>query len=138
VRIEAFTTVPEDWPVGDFPLVQAAAHLQLAHTFLWGVRDGGVTAAVLLARVWPGEAAEIFALLVRPEWRRQGWARRLLEALLAAARAAGCPSVFLEVRDSNAAARALYESMNFKAVNVRRAYYAKPVEDAVVLERRLG
>jgi ribosomal-protein-alanine N-acetyltransferase len=43
--------------------------------------------------------------------------------------------MFLEVRESNSAARALYASRGFLAVGRRRGYYRSPVEDALVLRR---
>nr|MCU0626508.1 GNAT family N-acetyltransferase [Gemmatimonadaceae bacterium] len=55
-----------------------------------------------------------------------------------AAVAAGCEAIWLEVRVSNAAARALYERRGFTLVGRRRGYYRKPVEDALVLRRSLS
>jgi [ribosomal protein S18]-alanine N-acetyltransferase len=65
-----------------------------------------------------------------------GLGRRLLADLLAQARRRGCSQVLLEVRDTNAAARALYASMGFEQVAVRRGYYG-PRADAVVMRLRL-
>jgi len=45
--------------------------------------------------------------------------------------------VFLEVRESNAAARSLYGERGFEPVGTRRAYYRNPVEDALVLRLSL-
>jgi ribosomal-protein-alanine N-acetyltransferase len=61
----------------------------------------------------------------------------LLDAALADARSRGAAVVYLEVRDSNAAARALYLSRGFSEVGRRRSYYRRPVEDAVVMRRPL-
>ena len=41
---------------------------------------------------------------------------------------------FLEVRESNRAARIFYKSMGFQEVNVRRDYYASPAESAIVMK----
>jgi len=43
--------------------------------------------------------------------------------------------VYLEVRESNAPARALYAAHGFKEVGRRKQYYRRPVEDAIVLRR---
>ena len=51
----------------------------------------------------------------------------------AAARAAGCRAVLLEVRASNDAARALYTRHGFTTAGRRRRYYTAPVEDALVM-----
>lgn len=69
--------------------------------------------------------------------RRQGVGRRLLRHVLATARARGGRIIFLEVRASNAAARALYESEGFVEVGRRAKYYARPVEDALILRTEL-
>ncbi|HZQ92248.1 MAG TPA: ribosomal protein S18-alanine N-acetyltransferase [Terriglobales bacterium] len=64
--------------------------------------------------------------------RRRGAGKRLIAAALALARESRARSVFLEVRESNAAARALYESAGFRPAGRRPGYYAAPREDAIV------
>lgn len=68
--------------------------------------------------------------------RRRGMGTRLLGELLDLARARGAESVFLEVRESNRAARALYEKWSFAESGRRKKYYKDPEEDAVLY--RLG
>ena len=51
---------------------------------------------------------------------------------------AGVRALYLEVRESNSAARALYESLGFEQVGRRRGYYQYPSEDALLLRRDLG
>jgi len=52
--------------------------------------------------------------------------------------AAGCVrTAFLEVRESNDAARGLYGSRGFSEIGRRRGYYRRPVEDALVMRRVL-
>ena len=86
---------------------------------------------------------------VAPEWelenivvtlptRRKGLGKRLLNALLSAARETNSDSVFLEVRESNAAARTLYEKAGFEQTGRRKSYYTNPVEDAVLCRLALG
>jgi ribosomal-protein-alanine N-acetyltransferase len=75
-------------------------------------------------------------LAVAPDFRRAGVATALLERVLSDARSLGTASATLEVRRSNEAARELYQRFGFSIAGVRRAYYTKPVEDAIVL--RLG
>ncbi|HZS62051.1 MAG TPA: ribosomal protein S18-alanine N-acetyltransferase [Gemmatimonadaceae bacterium] len=83
------------------------------------------------------DEAEIANLAVAPDRRGRGVGSRLLDAALTEARLAGAIVVHLEVRDSNAAARALYDSRGFEAVGRRRRYYRDPVEDALLLRRDL-
>ena len=47
-------------------------------------------------------------------------------------------TVYLEVRESNRAARTLYDADGFEPVGRRRRYYRSPVEDALVLKREIG
>lgn len=72
-------------------------------------------------------------IAVRPESRRQGLARRLLRAALADHPEA--LNVYLEVRPSNAPARALYESLGFSVVGRRNGYYGD--EDALLMSLSL-
>jgi ribosomal-protein-alanine N-acetyltransferase len=64
--------------------------------------------------------------------RQRGYGRWLLEDALARARSMGSSAITLEVRISNAAARAFYRSYRFTEAYRRRAYY-QDGEDALVL-----
>jgi [ribosomal protein S18]-alanine N-acetyltransferase len=89
-------------------------------------RVGGFLAARSL-----GECeCEVLNLAVSPEYRRKGLGRALLSALLEGYRGA----IFLEVRESNLAARNLYKSMGFKEISSRQGYYDFPLETAIVLK----
>jgi ribosomal-protein-alanine N-acetyltransferase len=85
-----------------------------------------------------GPEAEIADLAVSPDARRRGVGRALVDRLLADLAVEGVVSVFLEVRESNHAARSLYESRAFQSIGRRRGYYRLPVEDALLLKRELG
>lgn len=71
-------------------------------------------------------------LAVSPGNRRQGVASRLMNAVLAHCGENGIRFLFLEVRESNAAAIALYEGMGFRRIGRRPRYYIHPVEDALL------
>jgi [ribosomal protein S18]-alanine N-acetyltransferase len=77
-------------------------------------------------------------IAVHPDSRRQGIGRMLLGNMLDDARQRLLRLVVLEVRPSNAEARALYESFGFKVVGRRRGYYYDTGEDALVMEATLG
>jgi ribosomal-protein-alanine N-acetyltransferase len=79
------------------------------------------------------DEGEIGNLAVRDSARRQGIGARLLDGAIAKVRASDVDSLYLEVRDSNAAARALYASRGFVEVGRRKEYYRRPKEDALVL-----
>lgn len=91
-------------------------------------------AVVLLA----APESELANLAVTRLVQRRGVGRRLLAAGIAAACERGCGEMFLEVRASNAAAIALYESVGFRAVGRRSRYYAQPTEDAVLMRATLA
>ncbi len=76
-------------------------------------------------------------IAVRPELRRQGLARLLLDHALRDAAAHGATRALLEVRRSNTAALKFYENMGFSTESVRKGYYPSPPEDALVLVRDL-
>lgn len=76
--------------------------------------------------------------IARRAWRG-GHGRALLEAVGQAMRGHGAESMFLEVRPTNVAGRALYAGAGFHQIGVRRGYYPARGgrEDALVLSRRL-
>lgn len=78
---------------------------------------------------------ELENIVVDSEFRRKGIGRQLLNVLFAAVREAASGCVFLEVRESNSAARTLYESSGFEVVGRRKSYYSNPLEDAVLYRR---
>ena len=75
----------------------------------------------------------IFGVNTLPEYRRQGVADALLDALCARAAALDLAFLTLEVRASNAPAIALYRKHGFQTVGQRRNYYQKPDEDALLM-----
>lgn len=75
---------------------------------------------------------EIENIAIAGPARRRGLGTRLLGEFLDHARAKGARAVFLEVRESNRAARALYEKWSFDESGRRPRYYSDPVEDAII------
>lgn len=95
--------------------------------------DGGVAGYVIVQVVV--DEAEIQNLAVAPGHRRQGIATALVLRAIERAAAWGAARVFLDVRESNEAARRLYARLGFDQVARRRGYYRRPREDAIVLMR---
>jgi ribosomal-protein-alanine acetyltransferase len=79
-----------------------------------------------------GPEWELENIVVAPASRRKGLATQLFTTLLARARETDSERVFLEVRESNQAARALYIQLGFEESGRRKLYYANPQEDAVL------
>lgn len=111
--------------------VQLRECLDAGLDFLVADRDGRVVGYVVAVRA--ADEAEILNLCVAPAARRAGTGRALVRAILERVAAHGARAAYLEVRDSNHAARRLYEGEGFAPVGRRRDYYRRPVEDAIVL-----
>jgi ribosomal-protein-alanine N-acetyltransferase len=129
--IEA-TAYPHPWTRGNFSdSLEAGYHC-------WIVECGGATAGYTVVMIAAGEA-HLLNLTVSAPMQRQGVGRELLKFVLKLARDYGAQRMFLEVRLSNTAARALYASAGFSEMAVRRDYYPGGAgrEDAIVLELSL-
>ena len=82
--------------------------------------------------IWTSfESADLCNIAVKKEFRKAGLGQKLLEA----AAAKGVERILLEVRQSNKAAIRLYEKNGFQTIGLRKSYYTKPVEDAILMER---
>ena len=123
------------WTPANFSDALAAGYGMVVGEFLGTIVAYGV---LLLA---PGEA-QLLNLTVAPHARRLGIGRVLLRRFLADARQRGAAQCFLEVRESNAPAIALYAAEGFVPVARRIAYYppssAGEREDALVMRRGLA
>ena len=79
------------------------------------------------------EEADITNVAVSPAYRGRGVGYRMLSELMEAGKTRGIERYTLEVRISNQAALALYEKLGFASVGVRKNFYEKPKEDAVIM-----
>ncbi len=86
-------------------------------------------AGFLVSRAVGDQEREILNIAVHPDFRRLRIATEMLRAELS--RNSGAH--FLEVRESNTAARSLYEGLGFQAVGERPAYYDNPLETGIVM-----
>ena len=100
--------------------------------------DGAVSLLGYVVALVVAPDAEIADLAIAPSARRRGIGRALLTRSLDELAALAVRQVHLEVRESNVAARTLYESTGFRPVGRRRGYYRQPVEDALLLMRDIG
>lgn len=92
-------------------------------------RGSDVSGFVGVKRV--AEEAHVMTLAVPPGSRRRGLGRALVLTAFADPALAGVRRVYLEVRPSNAAARALYDSLGFRETGRRKNYYGD--EDALLM-----
>jgi len=97
----------------------------------------GEVVGFLVTRIVATEEAEILNLAIARINRRAGLASQLLRSCIDELMLAKVQRVFLEVRESNAAAIAFYEKYKFVRAGRRPAYYQNPAEAAVLLVRIL-
>ena len=99
--------------------------------------DGDTVAGYIGSQTVLGES-DMMNLAVRPDYRRRGIGRALVLALCGALKKQMLASALtLEVRDSNAPAAALYASLGFEQIGLRKNYYQHPKEDARILRKEL-
>lgn len=79
------------------------------------------------------DEGEIPTIAVASDKRGCGIGKLLLDAMLTEADTKGVKHVYLEVRKGNLAAQRLYEHCGFSCVGMRKNFYQKPVEDALVM-----
>jgi len=132
MRLERHAATAAHWSKEQY---QAVFSGDLPFRVMLVVQDG-VDVQGLIAGRAVGEEWEIENIAVAGTARRRGLGTRLLGEFLDLARGRGAAAVFLEVRESNAAARRLYEKWAFVETGRRQGYYREPEENAIVY--RLG
>ncbi|MCW3481431.1 ribosomal protein S18-alanine N-acetyltransferase [Neisseriaceae bacterium JH1-16] len=85
------------------------------------------------------DEAHLLNIVIDQDWQGQGLGRRLLGQLMQRERQQGALRMFLEVRESNTIARALYESIGFSECGIRKHYYRAEQgrEHAILMEASL-
>lgn len=81
------------------------------------------------------DEGELMRIAVLPEARGKGYARDLMETLVRYCGERGVRLIILEVRASNQSALKLYQSYDFNIQAVRKGYYKRPTEDALIMLR---
>lgn len=84
------------------------------------------------------DEAEIARIAVAEELKRQGVASSLMKELLLKCREQGIEKVLLDVRESNAAARAFYGKTGFREDGIRQHFYEDPQEDGILMSFAVG
>ncbi len=79
------------------------------------------------------DEGQITNIATHPDFRRMGYGRAIVEALIKHAKYNGLASISLEVRESNKAAIELYTKLGFKVEGKRRDFYKKPTENALIM-----
>lgn len=121
------------WTRGNFADSLAAGY------HCWIMERGGIIAGYAVTMVAVGEA-HLLNLSIAVPLQRRGLGSELLRFMVQLARDCGAGTLYLEVRASNLAGRALYARHGFAEIGIRRAYYPAHHgrEDAVTMERKLA
>jgi len=80
-----------------------------------------------------GPEADIVFVCTEASARRRGIGESLMNACITEGKSCGVTDVFLEVRESNAPARAMYRKIGFEETGIRKNYYELPKENAVIM-----
>lgn len=128
IEIEKTCFTADAWSEDDFIYRMNASDWRFINLTL---EDEGRVAAYITATVVADEM-NIDSVAVAPEYRRKGYASALIDLAIKEAKAA---VVMLEVRESNTAAISLYQSLGFEKVGLRKNYYERPVENAVLMTK---
>jgi ribosomal-protein-alanine N-acetyltransferase len=115
------------------PQVDSKSNAQTQPRTVLVVEQSGSVVGFIVGRQVEDEW-EIENIAVTGAARRCGLGSRLVGELLDHVRSRGGKTAFLEVRESNRAARSLYEKWAFIEVGRRKSYYQDPAEDALILK----
>ena len=85
-----------------------------------------------------GDHSEITNVAIAKEYRGRGFSKLLLDAAEKLAKSENITRLFLEVRVSNDIAKNLYYSHGFSDMGIRKNFYERPVEDALVLRKSIS
>lgn len=81
------------------------------------------------------DEGSLLDIAVSKNHRRKGVAKELFATLCDIAKEKKLSFITLEVRSSNESARKFYEKSGFECVAIRKNYYSKPIEDAVLMTK---
>lgn len=104
-----------------YPAVAREDGELVAYTCLWKIED----------------ELQIANIAVDKEHRCQGIAQKLMEWIMEQGLKQKCKSVTLDVRVTNSVALTLYRKLGFERIGRRKNYYRFPVEDAIIMEKKL-
>ncbi len=83
------------------------------------------------------DSTDLLRVAVDPDERRHGVGAELLEFMLKDCADRAVENIFLEVRESNFPAISLYKKYGFVEISRRKKYYTSPVEDGIVMQKKL-
>jgi ribosomal-protein-alanine acetyltransferase len=144
IRLEGQSPTAAHWTEGEYRRMFEMSAPPATRIFLVAEREPridsrdeispvlGFLVASQIAPEW-----ELENIVIASEARAKGIGTRLMQELLARANQTHSEAVFLEVRESNVAARALYAKLDFRETGRRKSYYVNPIEDAILYSKSL-
>ena len=125
------------WSEADY-----AEEISRPRSFVLKASAGRNVVGFLVARIVPGSDgvtdAELYNIGVADSYRRKGIGSHLMADLRRRLEVAGVQNLWLEVRESNDEAISFYEKLGFRAEVTRKNFYSNPVENAVIMQLRIG
>ena len=136
IEIAAMAAEAPQWSESQYvSMLDAESDAALRRMVLVAESEAVVVGFIVVAVL--ADEAEIESVAVDVGHRRCGVGRALCQAIIETLKEMAVVHLRLEVRESNANARALYEALGLRIVGKRREYYSEPMEDALVMELRL-
>lgn len=144
MNLERESATAAHWPAQQYQNLFLTSDANYSEYFVWIVEEEfksqpekapSLVAFLVAHRV--DEEWELQNIVVTEAVRRTGVGSRLLHEFAALAQAERARSLFLEVRQSNQGARALYRKLDFEEVGIRDGYYVNPTEDAIIYRLNL-
>jgi ribosomal-protein-alanine acetyltransferase len=149
VELDCESPTSANWSHAHYESLFRAIAPELSRNLVLGVEEPSESKSVAASAATPPMVAYVAANCVDGDWdlqyivvakkfRRRRLATLLLNELIAHARSMNGKRIFLEVRESNQSARALYRKAGFRETGTRKGYYACPAEDAILYGRGLS
>jgi N6-L-threonylcarbamoyladenine synthase len=113
------------------------SELENPNNFYVGLFDQGLVGYAGLSSVPSSFSADVQTIGVDPRQQGKGLGRKLMQLLLDRALAVGAEAVLLEVRSDNSVAIALYKSLGFEQIDLRKRYYQPSGTDALVMRAKI-
>lgn len=126
---QIFSILSDVYGVSPWKIEQIEADLNQDNVKYYDLKVGQELVGFLAIQDLAGEL-EITQIAVKKAYQGRGLANQLMASL-----SERPETIFLEVRDSNQVARALYEKYGFEQVGRRKGYYQNPCEDAILMAR---
>jgi len=121
-RLSTFIGEIGNYPISNpFVIIHSPNERLMGYIILWFIQ----------------EEVQISNFALHPDFRRKGVGEAVLRDILDKITKEGAANIFLEVRPSNRVACSLYEKLGFQTLGMKKNYYQSPVEDALIMGKKL-